>query len=117
MTTDAPDSPTAAVEPDTDVPVAAESDLAGEGVGSAEHERASGSEEALDGLQRSALEAIDAARGVLDAAELLVRDPAVAAEVLGALATLGRSAVQMLARQAGAPASAQDPSSPADGSD
>jgi hypothetical protein len=83
----------------------------------ADHESAPhAAEEALDGLQRSALEAIDAARGVLDAAELLLRDPAVATEVLGALATLGRSAVQMLARQAGTPATAQDEAPSADGS-
>lgn len=77
--------------------------------GPAEHDAA----DALDGLQRSALEAIDAARGVLDAAELLVRDPKVAGEVLGALAALGRGAIEMLARQT--PAPAQGDPTPADG--
>ena len=46
--------------------------------------------EALEHLQKAALELIEAGRALLDIAEDLVRDPAAAATIVHAAATLGR---------------------------
>jgi hypothetical protein len=46
--------------------------------------------EALEHLQKAALELIEAGRALLDVAEDLVRDPAAAATIVHAAATLGR---------------------------
>jgi hypothetical protein len=55
----------------------------------------------LNQLQAAALDAITAARALLDVAEQLVRDPAVAATVVSTAASLGRAVLQR-------PASAAD---------
>ena len=47
--------------------------------------------EAVEHLQAAALELIAAARAVLDVAEELVREPAAAATIVSAAATLGRA--------------------------
>ena len=46
--------------------------------------------EGIEHLQNAALEIIEAARAFLDVAEDLVRDPAAAATIVHAAATLGR---------------------------
>ena len=65
--------------------------------------------EGVEHLQNAALELIEAARAFLDVAEDLVRDPAAAATIVHAAATLGR----LLAAGPVPPARAGD--GPADG--
>jgi hypothetical protein len=61
--------------------------------------------EGIEHLQNAALELIEAARAFLDVAEDLVRDPAAAATIVHAAATLGR----IVAAGPAAPGSAQSP--------
>ena len=61
--------------------------------------------EGIEHLQNAALELIEAARAFLDVAEDLVRDPAAAATIVHAAATLGR----IVATGPGAPGAADSP--------